>query len=105
MKNCYYWYSDRGFANEGTIFVTEQYRSKDLELKLQEMVDKDPSTSASWLRITRKQAESDKDFLATGERWAEDNTFAARLHLAEIVTAELIDKSIEARQGLNRRNV
>ena len=90
MKNCYYWYSPRGFANEGTIFVTEQYKSKDLETKLDKMVEKNP-TSAKWLRITRKQAEADKDFLATGEHYYEDNTFAARLHIAEKVTSELLN--------------
>ena len=92
MKSCYYWYSDRGFANEGTIFVTEQYRSKDLELKLQEMVEKNPSTSARWVRITRKQAESDKDFLAKWEYYVDDNSFKSRVYTAAIVTDELLDK-------------
>ena len=79
MKNAYVWYSQRGFANEGTIYVCQEHKVNDLIEKIENLKSFDMYNSKV-KRITRKQAELDKCFLACDSPC--DNDLQHRINMA-----------------------
>lgn len=89
MRNAYIWFSPRGFANEGTIYVCQSDRVNDLMQTLEHQKNYNEYNSVL-TQITRKQAVKDKNFLATGNNYIEENSAEYRINLAYEVTSELL---------------
>lgn len=88
QKNAYVWYSPRGFANEGIIYVCQDDKVNELMDAIEQQKNYNEVNSRI-TRITRKQAEKDKDFLAYGNyNWQEENSVQSRIDLAYEATKE-----------------
>jgi len=56
MTNCYYLFSPRGFANEGTVFIVPQEHTEIAEKRLAAHVEDVDDNNAKWWKVTHKNA-------------------------------------------------